>query len=244
MDIYEYLSGKNIIVNDEKFRVNNGSYIINDQIQLIADTHNKLLGGKEVIIPRIQSVIGKELEGYKVEIKKSKSYLSKIESSKNISDFEAYLVNEARSIIKDAENIISLLDSEIYFKIIKRSMRRYEICLGRVDEGNLKRDKNEIIYIKTHKYIAYNLLENDCYNYIKKLKKRKQKYNIENVIIDFVNKSSLDEDSIKYLNILASYPIESMKLLSKYRNKELAYTEESIERKLKEAKESDGIELL
>lgn len=54
-------------------------------------------------------------------------------------------------------------------------MKRYEICLGRVDESSLKRDKNEIIYIRSNKYIVYDLLESDCYNYIKKNQKKKKR---------------------------------------------------------------------
>lgn len=243
MDIYEYLSNRNIIVNDEKFREKSASNNISEQVQLITDVHSKLLGGKEVVIPRIQSVIGKEIASYKVEVRKNKNYLNKIEMEKNISDFQAYLLSESKKIIEEAESVINMLDSDIYFKLIKRSMKRYEICLGRVDEGNLKKDKNDIIYIRTSKYIAYNLLEHDCYNYIKKLKKKKSKNNIENIIIDFVNKSSLGEESIRYLNILASYPIESMKLLSKYRSNELNTTNEGIEKKLEIAKEIDRIEL-
>ena len=75
-------------------------------------------------------------------------------------------------------------------------MKRYEICLGRVDESSLKRDKNEIIYIRSNKYIVYDLLESDCYNYIKKIKRRKKGYGINNIIDEFVNKSALDQGSI------------------------------------------------
>ena len=146
MDIYEYLSSKSIIISDERFK-GNVEVSISEQIQLISDAHKRLLAGKEAIIPRIQCVIGKEFEAYKVDIKKNKNYISKITNNKGTSYIEDYLIDEGTSIIKNAEETLSLLDLEIYFSIIKRSMKRYEICLGRVDESNLKRDKNEIIYI-------------------------------------------------------------------------------------------------
>ena len=193
MDIYEYLSSKSIIISDERFK-GNVEVSISEQIQLISDAHKRLLAGKEAIIPRIQSVIGKDFEAYKVDIKKNKNYISKI--------------------------------------------------TNRVDESNLKRDKNEIIYISSSRYIAYDLLESDCYSYIKKIKRRKRNYNINNIINEFANKSALDDDSVKYLRILSIYPNESMKVLNKCRNGKVDITNEDIVNKLKNAKECDDIKLL
>ena len=243
MDIYEYLSSKSIIISDERFK-GNVEVSVSEQVQLISDAHKRLLDGKEAIIPRIQSVIGKEFEGYKVDIKKNKNYIRKITNNKGTSYIEDYLIDEGTSIIKNAEEILSLLDLEIYFSIIKRSMKRYEICLGRVDESNLKRDKNEIIYISSSRYIAYDLLESDCYSYIKKIKRRKRNYNINNIINEFTNKSALDDDSVKYLKILSVYPNESMKVLNKCRDGKVDITNEDIVNKLKTAKECDDIKLL
>ena len=243
MDIYEYLSSKSIIISDERFK-GNVEVSISEQIQLISDAHKRLLAGKEAIIPRIQSVIGKDFEAYKVDIKKNKNYISKITNNKGTSYIEDYLIDEGTSIIKNAEETLSLLDLEIYFSIIKRSMKRYEICLGRVDESNLKRDKNEIIYISSSRYIAYDLLESDWYSYIKKIKRRKRNYNINNIINEFANKSALDDDSVKYLRILSIYPNESMKVLNKCRNGKVDITNEDIVNKLKNAKECDDIKLL
>ena len=237
MDIYEYLSSRSIIISDEKFK-DNAEVSVSDQIQLISDAHKRLLDGKEAIIPRIQSVIGREFEGYKVDIKKNKNYINKIINNKSTNYIEDYLIDEGSRIIKKAQETLSLLDLEIYFSIIKRSMKRYEICLGRVDESSLKRDKNEIIYIRSNKYIVYDLLESDCYNYIKKIKR------INNIIDEFVNKSALDQGSIKYLRILSIYPNESMKILNKCRNGRIDITNEDVVSKFRNAKECDGIKLL
>ena len=126
MDIYEYLSSKSIIISDERFK-GNVEVSISEQIQLISDAHKRLLAGKEAIIPRIQSVIGKEFEAYKVDIKKNKNYISKITNNKGTSYIEDYLIDEGTSIIKNAEETLSLLDLEIYFSIIKRRKRNYNI---------------------------------------------------------------------------------------------------------------------
>ena len=102
MDIYEYLSSKSIIISDERFK-GNVEVSISEQIQLISDAHKRLLAGKEAIIPRIQSVIGKDFEAYKVDIKKNKNYISKITNNKGTSYIEDYLIDEGTSIIKNAE---------------------------------------------------------------------------------------------------------------------------------------------
>lgn len=243
MDIYEYLSSRSIIISDERFK-ESIEVSVSEQIQLISDAHKRLLGGREVIIPRIQSVIGREFEGYKVDIKKNKNYLNKLANNNSTSYLEDYIIDEGTDIIKRAEETLSLLDLEIYFSIIKRSMKRYEICLGRVDESNLKKDKNEIIYISSNKYIVYDLLESDCYNYIKKIKKRRKNCNINKIINEFVNKSALAEESIKYLRILSIYPNESMKVLNKCRSGRLDITKEVILSKFRIAKECDDIKLL
>ena len=120
MDIYEYLSSKSIIISDERFK-GNVEVSISEQIQLISDAHKRLLAGKEAIIPRIQSVIGKEFEAYKVDIKKNKNYISKITNNKCTSYIEDYLIDEGTSIIKNAEETLSLLDLEIYFSIMSIS---------------------------------------------------------------------------------------------------------------------------
>ena len=242
MDIYEYLSSRSIIISDEKFK-DNAEVSVSDQIQLISDAHKRLLDGKEAIIPRIQSVIGREFEGYKVDIKKNKNYINKIINNKSTNYIEDYLIDEGSRIIKKAQETLSLLDLEIYFSIIKRSMKRYEICLGRVDESSLKRDKNEIIYIRSNKYIVY-IIFILFYNYIKKIKRRKKGYGINNIIDEFVNKSALDQGSIKYLRILSIYPNESMKILNKCRNGRIDITNEDVVSKFRNAKECDGIKLL
>ena len=87
-------------------------------------------------------------------------------------------------------------------------------------------------------------MESDCYSYIKKIKRRKRNYNINNIINEFANKSALDDDSVKYLRILSIYPNESMKVLNKCRNRKVDISNEDIVNKLKNATECDDIKLL
>ena len=92
-------------------------------------------------------------------------------------------------------------------------------------------------------FITY-IVRKICYNYIKKIKRRKKGYDINNIINEFVNKSALDQGSIKYLRILSIYPNESMKILNRCRNGRIDITKEEVVSKLRNAKECDGIKLL
>ena len=86
MDIYEYLSSKSIIISDERFK-GNVEVSISEQIQLISDAHKRLLAGKEAIIPRIQSVIGKDFEAYKVDIT-NEDIVNKLKNAKECDDIK------------------------------------------------------------------------------------------------------------------------------------------------------------
>ena len=71
------------------------------------------------------------------------------------------------------------------------------------------------ICIRTTRYISYNMIEHDCYNYIKRLKKRGYEGDIIHIINNFAYKSNLNKDSIDYMNVLSNYPVESIKTLLK-----------------------------
>ena len=243
MDIISYLNSKDILIDKNKFENIQYEINIDKQIQLICNIQKELIGETETIIPRIQSEIGKEIDYYKVEIKKNKNYLKTIKDS--ILDSDKIIKDYGTAIVNEAEEISSSLDIETYYHLIRRSMKRRELCLGRVDEGNLIKSQDGNIYIRTSKYISYNLFENDFYNYVKKLRKRIAIENIENIIKTFVNESKLDEKSFVYLDVLVRYPFEEMKLLSKCReNKLKSVNEEELMNAFKKVKEIDKNGLL
>lgn len=105
-------------------------------------------------------------------------------------------------------------------------MSGYEVCLGRVDEGNLRTNENGEIEIGTIKYLTYNLIEHDLYAYLKRIIKKNILVNIDELIEYFVELSSLTDDSIDYLNGLIEYPIESLRLWDKYRRNKKKLTDD------------------
>ena len=246
MDILEFLNDNGVIVGEKNFPKNNEKKYIWDtdnQVSLIIQIQKILRGKKTNIIPRVESSIGKEIESFTVMAKKTLKMIKSFEEKYNKNDFDIFIIDEGNKILSRANKSLNALDEDEYLKIIIRSMNNYDICLGRVDEGNLKKE-GLIIYTRTTRYISYNMIEHDCYNYIKKLKKRGYEGDIIKLINDFAYKSNLNRDSINYMTVLSNYPIESIKTLLKLKEERDKFSDEEWIKEIGIAQKIDGIELL
>lgn len=246
MDILEFLNDNGVIVGEKNFPKNNEKKYIWDtdnQISLIIEVQKILRGKKTNIIPRVESSIGKEIESFTVMAKKTLKMIKSFEEKYNKNDFDIFIIDEGNKILSRANKSLNALDEDEYLKIIIRSMNNYDICLGRVDEGNLKKE-GLIIYTRTTRYISYNMIEHDCYNYIKKLKKRGYEGDIIKLINDFAYKSNLNRDSINYMTVLSNYPLESIKTLLKLKEERDKFSDEEWIKEIGIAQKIDGIELL
>lgn len=246
MDILEFLNDNGVIVGEKNFPKNNEKKYIWDtdnQISLIIQIQKILRGKKTNIIPRVESSIGKEIESFTVMAKKTLKMIKSFEEKYNKNDFDIFIIDEGNKILSRANKSLNALDEDEYLKIIIRSMNNYDICLGRVDEDNLKKE-GLIIYTRTTRYISYNMIEHDCYNYIKKLKKRGYEGDIIKLINDFAYKSNLNRDSINYMTVLSNYPLESIKTLLKLKEERDKFSDEEWIKEIGIAQKIDGIELL
>ncbi|MDU2490220.1 MAG: hypothetical protein E7D27_06480 [Clostridium celatum] len=246
MDILEFLNSNGIIVGEENFPKGirkNYTWDIDNQISLIIEVQKILKGRKINIIPRVESSIGKEIESFIVQTKKTLKMIRTFEEKYKKSDFDLSIIDEGNKILNRANKSLNTLDEDQYLKIIVRSMSNYDICLGRVDEGSLKKE-GLTICVRTTRYISYNMIEHDCYNYIKRLKKRGYKGDIIKLINDFAYKSDLNRDSINYMTVLSNYPLESIKILLKLKEDRERFSDEEWIKEIDIAKKIDGIELL
>ena len=201
MDILEFLNSNGIIVGEENFPKGNKKKYIWDtesQISLIIEVQKILKGKKINMIPRIESSIGKEVESFIVQTKKALRMIRSFEDKYNKNDFDLFIIEEGNKILNRANESLNALDEDEYLKIIIRSMNNYEVCLGRVDEGNLKKE-GMAICIRTIRYISYNMIEHDCYSYIKRLKRRGYSGDIVHIINKFAEESNLKSESIDYM---------------------------------------------
>ncbi|MBM6839241.1 hypothetical protein H9X77_13625, partial [Clostridium saudiense] len=150
-----YLNNNNIIVDENIARKGDRNIIdISNQIDLIVMIQSRLMNNGVTIIPRINSTIGKDVENFRVQNKKVEKILKSISLNDDKSNLDYYILEKGNIALERAKKSFDVIDNEIYFELIRRSMNNYEICLGRVDEGNLKFEENEILKIRTTKYIS------------------------------------------------------------------------------------------
>lgn len=229
--LLEEISVEELLINQclKKKGINvNGRYFSSDksvdkkdiisQVEFIVELHKTLLGCKFDEVNRIKSTIGKEVESYKVQIKKLQMHYDYIVSKAYTSEVEKLILSEGKIMLKQAKKALNYIYEHDYFGVIKRSMNREEICIGRADRSNLRKIEGEI-QLGTTKAMSYNLVEEDLYNYIKKLQRREIDIYEEELIKTFVYKSHLSFNSLDYLKGLCSYPRDFLKAWNKYKER-------------------------
>jgi len=227
--VNEYLNIRQITIIGQYFSCdkNMERKDIISQINLIVELHKTLVGCNFNGMSRIKSTIGKEVEDYKVQIKKLQRHYDYIVSKPCTNEVEKLILSDGKIMLKQAKEALNHIYGHDYFGVIKRSMNREEICIGKVDRNNLRKNK-EKIEIGTIKEMTYNLVEEDLYNYIKKLQRKEFDIDEEELIKIFVHGSHLSFNSFDYLRGLCSYPKDFFKAWEKYRDSKKEKTNEEI----------------
>lgn len=215
--IKNYLNKKGITIIGHYFQYDkNITYKdIISQINLIIDFHKILVGCNFTGLSGIRSIIGKEIEDYKVQVKKLERNYNQIVHKSYSNKVERLILVNGKAMLKKAEIALKYIYEHDYFSVIKRSMNREEVCLEKVQPNNLKRN-GEKIEVGLIKNMAYNLVEEDLYNYIKKLQKAEINIDEEDIIKAFIYESHLSFNSFDYLRGLCSYPRDFLKTWTKY----------------------------
>ena len=193
-----------------------------NQIKLISELDQILTDYSKIAYTRINSTIGKRVENYKVELRKLKVDLEYRQSKIDINEVDNFLITNGQHIINQGYESLKKLDDIDYIGIIRRSMDKEEICLGRTDESNLK--KSSVIEVGKIKNVSYNLIEEDAYSYLKKIQRRDRSLNLENYIEEFIKINKLNKDSSAYINILLNIPSDTMKQWMRYKEGKRKYT--------------------
>ncbi|MCI6692908.1 MULTISPECIES: hypothetical protein [unclassified Clostridium] len=217
-ELSSYLEDRNIYVLNSKISKdkNEDNKNIYKQIENIIFFNNKIGQYKENLFPRIGATIGKEVNMYYSQIILISKYLREIENKDNLNSIDFYLINRGELLIDLGKKSLNHINKNGFKELIKRSMSNYEVCLTRVDEGNLKVEEDGSIKIGTIRYMTYNLKEHDIYSYIKKIKRREVNLDIEDIINYYISITKLGEYSKEYLKALVSYPNEEFRIIEKY----------------------------
>ena len=215
--VNEYLNIRKITIIGQYFNYdkNMNRKDIISQINLIVELHKTLIGCDFNGLSRIKSTIGKEVEDYKVQIKKLQRHYDYIVSKPCTNEVEKLILSDGKIMLKQAKEALNHIYGHDYFGVIKRSMNREEICIGKVDRNNLRKNEGKI-EIGTIKGMTYNLVEEDLYNYIKKLQRKQFDIDEEELIKLFVHGSHLSFNSFDYLRGLCSYPKDFLKIWERY----------------------------
>lgn len=217
-ELNSYLENRNIYVLNSKIPKDKteDSKNIYKQIEYIDFFHNKIGQYKENLFPRIGASIGKEVNMYYSQIILISKYLREIEIKDDLSSVDFYLVNRGEALIALAKNSLDHINANGFKNLISRSMSNYEVCLTRVDEGNLRVEEDGSIKIGTIRYMTYNLKEHDIYSYIKKIKRRELDLDMNDIINYYISITKLGNSSREYLRALISYPNEELRIIEKY----------------------------
>ena len=217
-ELSSYLEDRNIYVLNSKISKdkNEDNKNIYKQIENIIFFNNKIGQYKENLFPRIGATIGKEVNMYYSQIILISKYLREIENKDNLNSIDFYLINRGELLIDLGKKSLNHINKNGFKELIKRSMSNYEVCLTRVDEGNLTVEEDGSIKIGTIRYMTYNLKEHDIYSYIKKIKRREVNLDIEDIINYYISITKLGEYSKEYLKALVSYPNEEFRIIEKY----------------------------
>ena len=215
--IKEYLSKKGITIIGQCFHhdKNITHKDIISQINLMVEFHKILVGCRFSGLSGIKSTIGKEIEDYKVQIKKLEKHYDHMVNQDFSNDVDRFILANGKTMLIKAKESVNYIYEHDYFSVIKRSMNREELCLEKVQPNNLRRneDKIEIGIIKD---MTYNLVEEDLYNYIKKLQRSEVNMQEEDLIKVFIYESHLSFNSFDYLRGICSYPSDFLKAWMKY----------------------------
>ena len=213
-NLKKYLIANDIHVIGSSFYYSKDQYSlesIKKQIRGINAIHNILMKFSNYENVGIRSTVGKDIEKLKLDIKRLRRSIINIQIKNSMDEF---IFSRGNLILNQAEDAVLRLKKIDYVELIKRSMKKNEICLGNVDETNIRvMDRIEIGNIDE---ISYNLVEDDIYNYICRLRKSIQVKNVDKIIDWYIDISKLSVLSKNYINTLLLIPRDSIKIWKKY----------------------------
>ncbi|MFL0267135.1 spore coat protein [Candidatus Clostridium radicumherbarum] len=210
-----------------------------NQLFIISEFHKKTMGYKGYMGLRLDNKTGSQLEQYKVNTKRLKRYLKNIRINSASSDFERKLLKIGFEYLKRCDSCISEIMNAGYMDLIERSMKRTEICIVNPNFSNLSKNDN-IIEIGSLNKCSYNNVEMDCFYLLSKFRKRNISLDYKALVKKFCEYEDLNENSLRFILALLSYPSEFIRCSNRYREKSKDWSEEEYGERLNTAILKDG----
>ncbi|MPQ43003.1 hypothetical protein [Clostridium tarantellae] len=202
-NIIKFLKDRNIDIVIKKNKKNNEKDDIevktNNHLNILKEFHEISMNSNEFYSLALTSSIWHEIEELKVWNKRAKNIIN----SKDI----------RINYIKKAEKCINEIYEIDYSSLIKRAMKRKELCIGKPYESNLWKEFN--LKISDISRLNFNMIEIDYYKYLSRLKKKNNTLYWNDIIENIIITEKLDNKSYMFLKALLNYPYEEMKSLQK-----------------------------
>lgn len=216
---WEFLNLRGIFITESiDIQMDTTAEQVEEQLRTMAEFHKKVKGYDGYINKRLGNGTGKLIERYKVNLKRIKKELRRIEVNLPKNNFESLLEEKGEEYIKRGEKAIENIYKSGYVEIIGRSMNRGEICLGNTDFNNLTQKENiEIVDIYG---CSYNTIEMDAIYLLRKVKKKNiAGIDYKSLSEKFCTLEEIDEKSVDFILSVLSYPHYFMKCCSRYKEK-------------------------
>jgi hypothetical protein len=240
---YFYLNGivqvdyfdENYLKSIEKIDKNK---VIN-QINTLTKFHKSTMG---CFLPQniVKNKIGKTVLYNRTALRKLSLYLKEGYNPK--SSFEELLQEKSAEMIKRAENSLNHIYIGDYLELIKRSMKRNEICINNPYFNNIR--KNGKIEILSSDNISYDMVEIDGLSFLIKLKGKKNKFDYKELIKYFIESENLNKESCDFIEALLSYPYNFMKCAVRYIDRKKDWEAEYYKERLIKSIKKDGESLI
>lgn len=233
-----YLTGKGIVQNQfyEKSSLKkqdtSKENVIN-QLYTISEFHKRARGYSDYIGNRVEDKRGRQVEQYKIYLKKLFREYEIIKKKTSHNKFEQLLTQYGNDYLDRARKSIDIIESNGYIQLIKRSMDRNEICLGNTYFDNIR--KSDTLEVRDISKCSYDLVEIDGAYFLSKLMKKGIYLDYEELIKKFCQFEELDSRSENFIKAFISYPYEFMKYSVKYTKKSEENYDEKIISKLEKA---------
>lgn len=242
----EYLNSREIKIVDKfdyDYRSKNIKfYEILNQLEAISEFHRRAMGYTEYSRERIKTCTGRNIEKYKLDVRKVKNILEQTKELERGNEFNESVKHYAEDNIKRAEKSLKFIFERSYLDLIMRSMKNKEICIGDSSFENIRKAKFiEVININD---CCFNMVENDAVYFLRKIRKKKIDADFESAVSEFCNMENLNSRSADYILALLSYPHEFMKYYKRYIGNKRNWDSAEWCDKLKEAMLMDGESLI
>lgn len=210
--------------------------LVINQIETLAKFHRSTMG---CFLPQniLKNKIGKTVLNNKTALRKLSLSFEKIQNNPKNS-FEEVLIKRGENLIKRAEKSLSHIYLGEYLELIKRSMKRNELCIKNSYFDNIRRKENiEIIKCDN---ICYDMVEIDGIYLFVKLKSKNKDFDYSEFIKIFTEAENLTKESSEFMGALISYPYYFMKCAVRYIDRKKEWGEEYYKKRLIKAIEKDG----